>query len=277
MSMRNKITQRGAKFPGNFPRKRWSILIAILLYCDSFSVMSALITQVTSALLLLPTFSSVLAAEVPNQLAASESAQHWKLLFDGKSTSGWRSFKRQTFPAKGWAVEDGWLAGLGQHGGDIISTGEFAQFDLQWEWKIAPGGNSGLKYFVLETRNSAIGHEYQMVDDAANPDGKTPSGKHITASFYDVLKPGVTPPLKPAGEINHSRVVVKGEHVEHWLNGVKVLEYECGSEPVKAAVAESKFKNMPGFGSPAKGHILLQDHGSRVWFRNIKIRDLSGE
>ncbi len=215
------------------------------------------------------------AAEAPNQLKDRERTTGTKLLFDGQSTQGWRSFRKQSFPAKGWAVEDGWLHCLAKGGGDIISDGQYDLFELEWEWKIAPGGNSGVKYFVPETRNSAIGHEYQMIDDLANADGKTAGGKHVTASFYDVLKPAVTPPTKPPGEINHSRVLAQGNHVEHWLNGIKVLEYECGSSEVKTAVAESKFKNTPGFGERVKGHILLQDHESEVWFRNVKIRDLS--
>jgi hypothetical protein len=219
--------------------------------------------------------TQAIAAEPPNQLSAEEKAAGWKLLFDGQTPKGWHSFKRETFPAKGWVVEDGWLHCLGKEGGDILSDGEYEQFELQWDWKLEPTGNSGVKYFVLESRSSALGHEYQMLDDQLNPDGKVASGKHVTASFYDVLKPTISPPTKPMGEINHSRIVVKGNHVEHWLNGVKVLEYECGSEEVKAAVAESKFKNVSGFGNCVKGHLLLQDHHSNVWFRNIKIRDLS--
>src|SRR5262249_20092708 len=160
----------------------------------------------------------------------------WKLLFDGRTASGWRSFHKTTFPAKGWAVEDGWLHCLAKGGGDIITDAEFNNFELQWDWKIASGGNSGLKYFVLESRDRVLGHEYQLIDDQREPDAKTPGGKHVTASFYDVLKPTVTPPTKPAGEINHSLLLVKGRYVEHWLNDVKVLSYECGSEAVKAAV-----------------------------------------
>jgi len=217
----------------------------------------------------------VLADEGINQLSSAEKAEGWTLLFDGQTTKGWHSFKRTAFPSKGWAVEDGWLHCLGKDGGDVISDVEYDQFDLQWEWKIEPGGNSGLKYFVVESRDSAIGHEYQMLDDQGNPDGKVAQGKHVTASFYDVLKPTKPPPTKPLGEVNHSRVLVKGNHVEHWLNGVKVLEYELGSEAVKAGVAESKFKSVPGFGNLVKAHLLLQDHHSNVWFRNIKIRDLS--
>jgi hypothetical protein len=214
----------------------------------------------------------LVAAEVPNQLTPQEKTAGWRLLFDGKTTEGWRGFKKQTFPTNAWVIEDGWLHCLGKSGGDIISAGEYDQFELEWEWKIEPAGNSGVKYFILESRNSAIGHEYQMLDDAANPDGKIADGKHVTASFYDVLKPAVTPPTKPIGEVNRSRILVRGNHVEHWLNGVKVLDYECGSDAVKAAVAKSKFKNTAGFGNCVKGHILLQNHESQVWFRNIKIR-----
>jgi 3-keto-disaccharide hydrolase len=207
------------------------------------------------------------------QTTPSKSAG-WTPLFDGKTTTGWRSFKKTDFPAKGWVIEDGWLHCLGQKGGDIITDREFDNFELEWDWKIAPAGNSGVKYFITESRKTAIGHEYQMIDDDREPDAKIAQGKHMTASFYDVLKPTVKPPVQPVGEINHSRIVVRGNHVEHWLNGTKVLEYECGSDAVKAAVAESKFKTVEGFGDKIRGHILLQDHHSQAWFRNIRIREL---
>jgi hypothetical protein len=208
----------------------------------------------------------------PNQLSEEEKAGGWKLLFDGKTTHGWHSFKKDTFPAKGWDIGNGWLHGLGRGGGDIISDGEYEQFEIQWEWKQAPAGNSGLKYFVLETRSSPLGHEYQIIDDEREPDSA--HAKRITAAFYDVLKPTTKPPVKPAGQTNESKVVVSGNRVEHWLNGVKVLEYSCGSEAVKEAVAQSKFKNVAAFGNRVKGHILLQEHGSEIWFRNLKIREL---
>jgi len=213
----------------------------------------------------------------PNQLTEEEKAGGWKLLFDGKTSNGWRTFKKETFPAKGWVVEDGWLHCLGKGGGDIISDTEFDDFELQWEWKQAEGGNSGLKYFVTESRKSALGHEYQMIDDERHPDAKQADGKRVTASFYDVLKPDRVVPPKPPGETNLSRIVVRGNQVEHWLNGIKVLGYSCGSEAVKTAVAASKFKTVQGFGDKITGHLLLQDHESEVWFRNLKLRKVAVE
>ena len=209
----------------------------------------------------------------PNRLSPAETDSGCKLLFDGTSLKGWHTFGKSTLPAKGWEAVDGWLhCARRANAGDIVTEQKFDQFELSWEWKIAAGGNSGLKYFVTSDRASALGHEYQMYDDPGSKD--QPPGKHETASFYDVLAPSVKPPVRPPGEINASRVVIKDNHVEHWLNGVKVLEYECASDKVKAAVAASKFKSTPGFGSRLKGHILLQDHGSEVWFRNIKVREL---
>ena len=206
----------------------------------------------------------------PNELTASEKAEGWKLLFDGKTTAGWRSFKKQTFPDKGWVVEDGALKKVANvQGGDIITTNTFEQFDLRWEWKVPPKANNGIKYFITEERGGPIGHEYQMIDDSTvnNP-------KQRTASFYDVLPPDEHTASKPPGEWNQSRVFVQGNRVEHWLNGVKVLDYELGGEKVKTAVAASKFKDVKGFGERLKGHILLTDHKDEAVFRNIKIREL---
>ncbi len=206
-----------------------------------------------------------------NELTASEKADGWRLLFDGKTTQGWRSFKKETFPEKGWRVVDGVLEKIAnERGGDVITTGEFNDFDLQWEWRIPPRANNGIKYFITEERSSAVGHEYQMIDDAVP---KLPK-KETTASFYDVLPPSEDKPLKPPGEWNHSRVLVQGNHVEHWLNGAKVLEYELGSDELKAAIAKSKFRTVKDFGTKIKGHILLTDHRDGAFFRNIKIREL---
>ena len=217
--------------------------------------------------------TALLSAAPANQLTEEEKSAGWTLLFDGTTTNGWHTFKKQTFPEKGWVLEDGWLHGQGKGGGDIISDGEFEDFELQWDWKLAPSANSGVKYFVLDSRAQPLGHEYQMIDDEREPGIKKGNHKQFTAAFYDVLPPGPTR-VKPAGEVNTSRILVKGNHVEHWLNGEKVLEYECGSDTVKAAVAASKFKNTAGFGNKVKGHLLLQDHGTEAWFQNIKLREL---
>jgi len=206
----------------------------------------------------------------PNELSQSETASGWRLLFDGKSTTGWRSFKKQTFPDKGWIVEDGILKKVAKvTGGEIITIDEFTDFDFQWDWRIAPKANNGIKYFVSEERSQALGHEYQMIDDATVTDPK-----QSTAAFYAVLPSSNDKPLFKPGEWNHSRVLVQGNHVEHWLNGAKVLAYELGSEEVQAAVAKSKFKGVKDFGTKIKGHILLTDHRDEAWFRNLKIREL---
>jgi hypothetical protein len=208
-----------------------------------------------------------------NELTPEEKAQGWQLLFDGKTTKGWHSFKKSTFPQKGWDVRDGELVLVaGSKAGDIVLDQTFSEFDLSWEWKIEKGGNNGLKYFVSDERSEALGHEYQMIDDT---NGHDHGPLHSTASFYDVLPPDPNKGLKPPGEWNSSRVLVRGNHVEHWLNGHKVLEYELGSEKVLAAVRKSKFRSVSGFGTRVKGHILLTYHNDPVSYRNIKIRDLS--
>jgi hypothetical protein len=215
---------------------------------------------------------SAVAADL-NQLTPAEKTAGWKLLFDGKSLNGWRNFKQPNPPKQGWTVQDGVLLHAEKGGGgDIITDAEFSDFELTWQWRVAPGANSGLKYFVTETRNSAIGHEYQLIDDTRHPDAKLAQGKRVTASFYDVLKPSGAEP-KAVGEWNDSRVVLEGKHVEHWLNGKKVLDYELESDALRAAIGQSKFKNTSGFGTRVKGHILLQDHGDEIAFRNIKIRE----
>ena len=194
------------------------------------------------------------------------------MLFDGKTTTGWRGFKKPTFPEKGWTVRDGELQlQAGSKAGDIVTEEKFSEFDLTWEWKLPAGANNGIKYFILEERGEAVGHEYQMIDET----NKKMAPKHRTASFYDVLPPADDKPLKPAGEWNQSRVLVQGNHVEHWLNGKKVLEYELGSEAVLAAIQKSKFKSVEGFGKRQNGRILLTYHNDPVSFRNIKIRPLA--
>jgi hypothetical protein len=209
-----------------------------------------------------------------NQLLPSDTAAGWKPLFDGVSFKGWRGYRKQSFPLQGWRVEQGILKKTaGEQGGDIITEATFENFDLVWEWRIAPGGNNGVKYLVTEGRPGAPGHEYQLLDDDVHPDGKR-GPKRQTASFYDVLPPDAGKTLRPPGQWNESRILVQGNHVEHWLNGKKVLEYDLESEQLASAVANSKFKSAPGFGSKIRGHIMLTDHGDECWFRNVKIREL---
>ena len=213
-----------------------------------------------------------------NTLTAAEKKAGWTLLFDGHTVDAWRGYKRPDTSESRWKVEQGTLTlppenGRDTHGQrDIISKDTFEQFELVFDWRIAPGGNSGVKYFILEDLDSAIGHEYQLIDDERHADAKV--GPHRqTAALYDVL-PAADRPTKPAGEWNTTRIVVRGQTVEHWLNGKKVLQYELNSPDLNAAIAKSKFKSIDRFGKRQNGHLLLQDHGDQVWFRNIKIRRL---
>ncbi len=214
----------------------------------------------------------------PNTLTAEERDEGWQLLFDGDSLSDhWRGFKREDVPAA-WRAEDGTLmfdpeAG---DGGDLITKQEYDDYELKLDWKISEGGNSGIIYNVSEEYDATweSGPEMQILDDERHPDREDPT--HRAGSNYDLdqATPGV---VKPAGEWNEVRIVMDGNHVEHWLNGQKVVEYELGSDEWKEKVAASKFSEMPGYGQADAGHIALQDHGDVVWYRNLKIRPLTGE
>lgn len=223
---------------------------------------------------------------IPNNLSGYEKKNGWKLLFNGKSTSGWRSAKGKTFPEKGWEVKDGLLNVLGSdgkestNGGDIVTLDEYAAFDLSWDFKLTPGANSGVKYFVTlkeDSKGSAIGLEYQLLDDTLHPDAKLGlNGNRTLASLYDLIRAEKTSRfIRQPGNWNTARLVVyPNNHVEHYLNGVKVLEYDRGSQAYRELVAKSKYKVWPNFGEATKGHILLQDHGDAVSFRSIKIKQL---
>jgi Domain of Unknown Function (DUF1080) len=209
------------------------------------------------------------------RVSAGGLSSDWQPLFDGTTSKGWRGFKKATFPTTGWLIEGGALkhaaTGGQPAGGDIITIDTFDDFELSFEWKVAPGANSGVKYLVTEEREGPIAHEYQIIDDAKHPDAQI--GPHRTsAALYDVIPAPASKPLKPAGSFNHGQILVSGMQVEHWLNGTKVIEYELGSPALKAAKAKSKFVDVAGWGEKLKGHILLQDHGDEVWFQNIKIR-----
>jgi hypothetical protein len=223
-------------------------------------------------------------AAPPNTLTDAEKKAGWRLLFDGKTFTGWRGFHKDAVP-EGWIIEDGCISRiqgkgeLGQAGGDLITVDQFENFEFSLEWKISPKGNSGIKYLVSETLpakgRSAISFEMQVLDDDGHPDAKMGSnGNRKASALYDLMPPNDKKKLQPVGEFNQIRLVVKGNHIEHWLNGEKVLEFERGSDALKALIAKSKFKDQPLFGTFSKGHLLLQEHGDKVWYRKIKIREL---
>ena len=228
---------------------------------------------ISLAVLALSIQTSAASTPAPNTLTAAEKADGWQLLFDGRSLDGWRGYRKDTLPDAGWEVKDGTLRTVAKvKGADLITTKAFTDFELSWEWRVVPGGNNGVKYFVTENRPRSPGHEYQMIDDAGYP-GKLGPG-HLTADFYEVLPAAADKPIRPGGEWNSSRIVVRGAHVEHWLNGKNVLSYDLGSAAVKAGIEKSKFKGHPGFGEKITGPIMLTYHQDECWYRNVKIREI---
>lgn len=218
-----------------------------------------------------------------NQLTENEKAEGWEMLFDGKSMEKWRGAHKETFPDEGWKVDDGILAinaesgGESTEAGDIVTREQFSDFEFSLEFKLTPGANSGIKYFVTENEKisgSAIGLEYQLLDDEKNEDAKAGrDGNRTTASLYDLIPAGEKYIREP-GMWNMARIVSKDNKVEHYLNGSKEVDFVRGSAAFRDLVAISKYKNWENFGEAEAGHILLQEHGHKVSFRNIKIKRL---
>ena len=214
-----------------------------------------------------------------NQLSEREKREGWRLLWDGKTTNGWKGAKIDGFPEKGWEMKDGILSVLESgNGGDIITEEQFANFELQLQFKITEGANSGIKYFV--DGNTSLGTEFQLLDDQRHPDAKMGvKGNRTLGSLYDLITaenlsiPGRAKQFKGVNSWNEARIISKNGLVEHWLNGEKIIEYDRFSQLFKALVAYSKYKDYENFGQRPKGHILLQDHGNTVHFRSIKIRE----
>jgi hypothetical protein len=233
--------------------------------------------------MLLPA-ANILAFQAKNTLSQAEVSSGWKLLFDGRTMSGWRVAYASGLPTRGWVVKDGELRGElsggmeSGDGGDIVTLKKYTSFDLLFDWKLGPGGNSGVKYFVEERKPKPVGsqpgYEYQIIDDA----NYIYRGEHLpprlkTASVYDVVAAN----LKSDTQMNvwhQSRILVRSDHIEHWLDGAEVLDVDRKSDLFKRGVADSKFKDYPGFATIPSGYILLQDHGHNVAFRNIKIKEL---
>lgn len=209
--------------------------------------------------------------EAPNTLTPRETSDGWKLLFDGRTTAGWRGYKAETMPA-GWQVRDGALTRVDQ-AGDIVSDEQYASFELSFEWKISPGGNSGVFFHVTEDHDYVweTGPEYQILDNSMHADG---ANVLTSAASNYALNAPAEDHTRPVGQWNEGRISVHGAHVEHWLNGYKVLEYELWSPEWKELVAASKFGAMPDYGMRKTGHLALQDHGDEVAYRSIKIKRL---
>jgi hypothetical protein len=230
----------------------------------------SLITLVASLI-----FVGALAAAEPNTLTSAEKAAGWKLLFDGKSFAGWRGYQNEA-PGDGWKVENGAIVLTKGKAGDLVTNEEFGDFELSFEWKISETGNSGVIYRagLGDSAPYRTGPEYQVLDNQKASDNKKPN--HLAGSLYDI---GEAPPkdfTKPVGEWNTGRIVVRGWHIQHWLNGEKVADLDLASPEGKAALAGSKFngKGWEKFASLSRGRIALQEHDHPVSFRSIKIRKL---
>jgi hypothetical protein len=221
---------------------------------------------------LLSIFPIITLAQAPNTLTESETKDGWKLLFDGHSLSGFRGYKSETV-GTGWEVKDGAITLTHPKAGDLLTVGEFRDFELSLEWKISEGGNSGIIYRagLGEAAPYKTGPEYQILDNEKATDNK--QANHLAGALYDIGADIPANASKPAGEWNTTRILVRGWQIEHWLNGQRVDSLDLSTTEGKAALAKSKFKTWEKFASLATGHIALQDHGNEVAFRSIKVRE----
>ena len=243
----------------------------------------------TATLLITATLVTALPSMAqPNTLTRQEKAAGWQLLWDGKTSSGWQSERGGAFPTAGWQIRDGLLSVTdtggkeGGDAGDIATIRKYSDYELTIDFRVTPGANSGILYLVdLDLKKgpgSPVGYEYQILDDALHPDAKRgKDGDRTVASLYDLIAPAKDKPIKPVGEWNTARILVRGAHCEHRLNGQKVLEYDRDSPQFQQLVAQSKFNVYPNFTQMHNTVIVLQDHGFPVSFRNLKLRPLEPE
>jgi hypothetical protein len=226
-----------------------------------------------------------------NELSPAQLRSGWRMLFDGTTLNGWRGLGYDTVPSAHWKVEDGTIHKLpsgavrrmpdGQPaaGGDLMTEGTWRDFELTFQWRVAPGANGGVKYNVSEemskrtANHAALGFEYQVLDDSLNEDNKIPT--HRAGALYDLVPPNATKLLRPVGHWNRSVILLRGNHGEHWLNGARILTYDLGTPQFDSLLAASKYRGVAGFAERRAGHIVLQDHGDEVWYRNLKLRELT--
>jgi hypothetical protein len=253
-------------------------------------VLKARIIALTAVLAMVPSLARAQTRASPNALTAAERSAGWRPLFDGSTLAGWRGLGYDSVPTAHWKVVNGAIMkvasgnvarmpdGQPASGGDLMTVDAFRDFELAFEWKVVPGSNSGVKYNVSEpmsvktSNHAALGFEYQVLDDSLNEDNKLAS--HRAGALYDLIPPSAGKRLMPVGEWNRSRIVMRGNHGEHWLNGIKVVDYDLGTPRLDSLLALSKYHAIAGFADRRAGHIVLQDHGDAAYYRAIKIREL---